>query len=171
MIQLRRKIIMVLQKPTPFPKSIFENIALGLKIHGYPKSEIPSRVERALKLTNLWEEVHHRLGQPAYELSGGQQQRLCIARAIALEPEILILDEPTASLDPISAQKIEELILKIKSHTTIIIVTHNLAQARRIADHVAFFFNGELIEAGTTQQIFQNPQHPLTQAYTQGQFG
>ena len=168
---LRRKVGMVFQKPNPLPMSIYDNVAYGLKIHGLKdKKKLDMVVEQALKTVGLWEEVKDRLKHPALRLSGGQQQRLCIARALAVEPEILLMDEPTSSLDPISAKRIENLILKLKKHYTIIIVTHNVHQAIRIAGYVIFLYMGKLIESGPVKEIFQKPKHLETQAYIKGEF-
>ncbi len=172
LIELRSKIGMVFQKPTPFPMSIFDNVAYGLRLRGIKKkSELQERVEKALKEAALWEEVKDKLNQSALGLSGGQQQRLCIARAIAVEPEVLLFDEPTSALDPISTGKIEDLIIQLKSKITIVIVTHNMQQAARISDQTAFMYLGELIEIGSTEKIFTNPEKKLTEEYITGRFG
>jgi len=169
---LRRRVGMVFQKPNPFPKSIFDNVAYGLRIHGVKdKREIQQRVERALRDANLWEEVHDRLFGSAMELSGGQQQRLCIARALAVQPEIILLDEPASALDPISTARLEELIEKLKQDYTIVIVTHNIQQAARISDYTAFLMLGELVEFGRTQEIFTSPKDKRTESYLTGRFG
>lgn len=168
---IRKRIGMVFQKPNPLPKSIFENLAYALKIHNYPKNEIPDMVENALRESFLWEEVKDELKKPAVKLSGGQQQRLCIARTIVLRPEVILMDEPCSALDPISTRKIEELILKLKSDYTIVIVTHNMQQAQRISEKVAFMYLGELIEYDTCDTIFKQPNHELTQRYIGGHFG
>lgn len=166
---LRKKIGMVFQKPVPFPMSIYENIAFGLRIHGIKnKNKIDEIVEMALKRAALWKEVKDELEKPASELSGGQQQRLCIARAIAVDPQIILLDEPTSALDPIATRKIEDLIEHLSENYTIIIVTHNLAQAIRISDYMYFMFQGELIESGKTSDIVKNPQEKLTEDYLNG---
>ncbi len=171
-IEVRMKIGMVFQKPNPFPKSIFENVSYGLKVRGIRKSSfIKDKSEKALKQAGLWEEVKDRLHQPATSLSGGQQQRLCIARALATDPEILLLDEPTSALDPISTAHIEKLIVDLKSTVTIVIVTHNLHQAARVSDSTAFMYLGEMVEFGTTNQIFTNPQQKRTENYITGRFG
>lgn len=171
-IELRSRIGMVFQKPTPFPMSIFDNVAFGLKLMGINnKTELRDRVERALKNSALWEEVQDRLGGSAFSLSGGQQQRLCIARAIAVEPEVLLFDEPTSALDPISTSKVEELIGELKNKMTVVIVTHNMQQAGRIADFTAFMYLGEIIEFDKTEKIFTNPSHSLTEQYITGRFG
>ena len=169
--QLRRKVGMVFQKPNPFPKSIYDNIAYGLIINGFPKQQIHEIVEQSLVKSYLWEEVKDILKEPATRLSGGQQQRLCIARTIAVNPEIILMDEPCSALDPISTAKIEELILELKTQYTIVIVTHNMQQALRVSDFTAFMYLGELIEFGTTAQIFNAPQAVLTENYVQGHFG
>ena len=170
--QLRRRVGMVFQKPTPFPKSIYENVVFGVRLHErLSKSELDERVEWALTRAALWGEVKDRLGTSALGLSGGQQQRLCIARSIAVRPEVLLLDEPTSALDPISTLKIEELIDELKRDFTIIIVTHNMQQAGRCADSVAFFYLGELVEVGPSSQIFTAPRERKTQEYITGRFG
>lgn len=170
--QLRRRVGMVFQKPTPFPKSIYENVIFGVRLHEkLSKSELDERVEWALTRAALWGEVKDRLTTSALGLSGGQQQRLCIARSIAVRPEILLLDEPTSALDPISTLKIEELVDELKRDFTIIIVTHNMQQAGRCADQVAFFYLGELVEVGSSSQIFTAPRERRTQEYITGRFG
>ena len=170
--ELRKEIGMVFQKPNPFPKSIFENVAYGLKIQGIKdKKFINERVEKSLKQADLWEEVKDNLKKSALALSGGQQQRLCIARTLAVEPSIILMDEPTASLDPISTSKIEDLIFNLKEKYTIIIVTHNMQQASRISDYTAFFYMGDLIEYDKTKKIFTNPQKQQTENYITGRFG
>ncbi len=172
LIDLRSRVGMVFQKPTPFPMSIFDNIAYGLKLKGLRKrSELSERVENALRGAALWDEVKDQLGKSAYRLSGGQQQRLVIARALAVEPEVLLFDEPTSALDPISTAKIEELVVALKRTVTIIIVTHNMQQAARISDTTGFFMLGELIEIGDTDRIFTNPGNKLTEDYITGRFG
>ena len=172
LIELRTRIGMVFQKPTPFPMSIFDNVAFGLRLRGIKdKSELEARVEEALKKAALWDEVKDRLKDSAFSLSGGQQQRLVIARAIAVEPEVLLFDEPTSALDPISTAKIEELILSLRDQLTILIVTHNMQQASRVSDYTAFMYMGELIEFGPTEQIFTNPKEKLTEDYITGRFG
>ncbi len=172
LIRLRTRIGMVFQKPTAFPMSIFDNVAYGLKLKGVKnKTELADRVERALKDAALWDEVKDRLHQPASGLSGGQQQRLCIARAIAVEPEVLLFDEPTSALDPISTMKIEELIASLRGRLTIVIVTHNMQQAARVSDYTAFMFMGELIEFNRTEELFVKPQEKLTEDYITGRFG
>jgi len=190
-IGLRSRVGMVFQNPAPFPQSIYDNVAYGLEIHGmqkpsagffgrkkrtgeeiaWSKHPVDAAVVEALKDAALWEEVKDRLDLSAYRLSGGQQQRLCIARAIAVKPEILLLDEPCSELDPISTHHIEQTLLRLKSKYTIVIVTHNLHQARRISDHLAFFHAGELMEWGRTKEIFENPKLPLTRDYVAGNFG
>ncbi|EHQ28841.1 phosphate ABC transporter ATP-binding protein PstB [Mucilaginibacter paludis] len=168
---VRRRIGMVFQQANPFPKSIYENINYGLKINDISKEERPGIIENALKESYIWDEVKDDLQKPATRLSGGQQQRLCIARAVALRPEVILMDEPCSALDPISTSKIEELILKLKQDYTIVIVTHNMQQAQRIADQTVFMYLGEIIEAGSTRQIFNDPQAELTGNYVQGHFG
>lgn len=193
-IALRRRVGMVFQNPTPFPKSIFDNVAYGLQVQGVPNkrsslvnffkkntidfAEVQASqdpmdiaVVKSLQEAGLWDEVKDRLWHSAFRLSGGQQQRLCIARAIAIRPEILLLDEPCSDLDPISTRKIEELLIELKKHYTIVIVTHNMHQAKRISDYVAFLHTGEFVESGTTKDIFENPQKPLTRDYVRGVFG
>lgn len=172
LIELRSKIGMVFQKPTPFPMNIFENIAYGLKLRGIKnRKELKEKVEKALKDAVLWDEVKDKLNTNAFGLSGGQQQRLCIARALAVEPEIILFDEPTSALDPISTAKIEELIISLKGRVTIIIVTHNMQQAARISDWTAFMMLGELIEYNKTEKIFTVPSNKLTEEYITGRFG
>ncbi len=171
-VEVRRKIGMVFQKPNPFPKSIFDNIAYGLRVNGRPnRSQTREIVERSLKGSYLWEEVHEQLDASALSLSGGQQQRLCIARAIAIEPEVLLMDEPCSALDPISTTKVEELMLQLKDQYTIVIVTHNMQQAQRVADYTAFMYLGEVIEYGPTKELFENPKEELTRNYVGGTFG
>lgn len=170
--ELRKKVGMVFQKPNPFPKSIFENVAYGLRVNDIrDKSYIASKVEESLKAAALWEEVKDKLKKSAFELSGGQQQRLCIARALAVSPSILLMDEPASALDPISTSKIEELIHSLKQEYTIVIVTHNMQQAARISDKTGFFMLGELIEYNDTKKIFLNPEQQQTQNYITGRFG
>jgi phosphate transport system ATP-binding protein len=170
--QLRKQVGMVFQKPNPFPKSIFENVAYGLRVNGVTdKTYIQERVEISLKQATLWEEVKDQLKKSALELSGGQQQRLCIARALAVEPVVVLMDEPTSALDPISNSKIEELIFQLKKDYTIVIVTHNMQQAARVSDRTAFFYMGELIEYGGTDDIFTKPKEIRTQNYITGRFG
>lgn len=171
-IQLRQKVGMIFQKPTPFPMSIFDNVAYGLKIAGIKnKSELADKVEGALKGAALWNEVKDRLNESAMGLSGGQQQRLCIARAVAVKPEVLLFDEPTSALDPISTGAIEELIVELKKDVSIAIVTHNMQQASRISDYTAFMYLGDLIEYDKTEQIFLNPAQKQTEDYITGRFG
>ena len=167
---LRRRVGMVFQRPNPFPKSIFENIAYGLKING-SKTPIAEAVEKSLRHAALWDEVKDQLHKSAYDLSGGQQQRLCIARALAVEPEVLLLDEPCSALDPISTAKIEELLVQLKDLCTIAIVTHNMQQAARVSDFTAFLLMGQLIEFNPTPQLFTTPSDPRTEAYITGRFG
>ena len=169
---LRRRVGMVFQRPNPFPKSIYENVAYGLRLQGINKRHIlDERVEWALKSAALWEEVHNRLNDSALGLSGGQQQRLVIARAIAIKPEVLLLDEPASALDPISTLKIEELIYELKSEYTIIIVTHNMQQAARVSDYTAFLYMGDQIEFGATDKLFTNPDKKQTEDYITGRYG
>ncbi|HEY9159966.1 MAG TPA: phosphate ABC transporter ATP-binding protein PstB [Desulfomonilia bacterium] len=171
-VELRRQVGMVFQKPNPFPKSIYENIAYGLKVNGMrDRTFIESRVVESLKKAAIWEEVRDRLHTSALMLSGGQQQRLCIARCLAVEPKIILFDEPCASLDPISTRKIEELILELKKDYTIAIVTHNMQQAARVSDYTAFLYLGSLIEYGNTTQMFTVPKQTMTESYLSGQFG
>lgn len=171
-IELRKRIGMVFQKPNPFPMSVYENIAYGPKIHGIrSKSDLDEIVEASLKGAALWEEVEDRLHKPALGLSGGQQQRLCIARVLAVEPDVVLMDEPTSALDPISTSRIEELIFELKKKYTIIIVTHNMQQAGRVSDKTAFFLNGIVVEYGKTEDIFFNPGDSRTEAYISGRFG
>ena len=172
-VDLRRKVGMVFQKSNPFPKSIFENVAYGLRINRMAASreELRGRVEASLKAAALWEEVRDRLHSSALSLSGGQQQRLCIARALAVEPEILLMDEPASALDPIATQRIEELIYQLKARYTIVIVTHDMQQAARVSDVTAFFWLGKLIECGRTDKMFTAPSEKLTEDYVTGRFG
>jgi phosphate transport system ATP-binding protein len=171
-MEVRMRIGMVFQKPNPFPKSIFENVAYGLRVRGVRRrSSILKSVETALRQAGLWNEVKDRLGSSALSLSGGQQQRLCIARALATQPEILLLDEPTSALDPISTGHIEELVTELKKTVTIVMVTHNLHQAGRISDYTAFMYMGELVEFGPTQEIFTKPRDTRTESYITGRFG
>jgi phosphate transport system ATP-binding protein len=172
LIELRRKVGMIFQKPTPFPMNVFDNIAYGIRLHyKVTKNELYMRVEKALKAAALWDEVKGGLYKPGTALSGGQQQRLCIARAIAVEPEVLLMDEPTSAIDPVATAKIEELIESLKSEYTIVIVTHNMQQAARISDFTAFFYEGHIIEFGPTKQIFTNPKNKQTEDYITGRFG
>ncbi|HDR16968.1 MAG TPA: phosphate ABC transporter ATP-binding protein [Desulfobacteraceae bacterium] len=171
-VSLRRRVGMVFQKPNPFPKSIFENVAYGLRVNGLRnRALLAERVEMSLKRSALWEEVKDRLNDSALGLSGGQQQRLCIARALAVEPEVLLMDEPASALDPIATQKIEDLIQELKDTYTIIIVTHNMQQAARVSDVTAFFYLGKLVEAGRTEEIFTRPRLKQTSDYITGRFG
>ncbi len=172
-VALRRKVGMVFQKSTPFPKSIYENIAYGLRINRLARgrTETEERVRKALEDAALWDEVKDRLKESALGLSGGQQQRLCIARALAVEPEVILMDEPASALDPIATQKIEELIAELKSRYTIVIVTHNMQQAARVSDQTAFFWLGKLIEVNSTERMFTNPSEKLTEDYITGRFG
>ena len=172
-IQLRRRVGMVFQRPTPFPTmTIYDNVAAGLRVNGRrPRAQLDAAVETALRRAALWDEVKDRLRHSALALSGGQQQRLCVARALAPEPEVLLLDEPTASLDPTGTQRIEELCHELKARYTIVIVTHNLQQAARISDYTAFFYLGDLIELGRTEQLFTKPTKEQTEAYITGRFG
>ena len=172
-VALRRRVGMVFQKSNPFPKSIFENVAYGLRVNGIAgsRSELQGRVEESLKAAAIWDEVKDRLKESALALSGGQQQRLCIARALAIQPEILLMDEPASALDPIATQRIEELIYRLKESYTIVIVTHNMQQAARVSDFTAFFWLGELVEYGPTHRIFTNPKEKLTEDYVTGRFG
>ena len=172
-VHLRRRVGMVFQKSNPFPKSIFENVAYGLRINGMAgsKSELAGRVEASLKQAALWEEVKDRLHESALAMSGGQQQRLCIARALAIRPDIVLMDEPASALDPIATQRIEELIYDLKKSYTIVIVTHNMQQAARVSDHTAFFWLGRLVEYDRTDKIFTAPAQKLTEDYVTGRFG
>ncbi len=171
-IELRKRIGMVFQKSNPFPKSIYDNVAYGLRIQGVnKKSELDAAVEQSLRSSALWDEVKDRLHSSALGLSGGQQQRLCIARAIAVKPEIILMDEPASALDPIATSRIEDLILELKRDFTIVIVTHNMQQAARISDDTAFFYIGELVEFGPTKKIFTNPSQKRTEDYVTGRFG
>ncbi len=172
-VPLRALVGMVFQKPNPFPKSIFDNIAYGVRIHGLAesKSEIEGIVEHSLKRAGLWEEVNDRLDQPGTGLSGGQQQRLCIARTIAVSPEVILMDEPCSALDPIATAKVEDLINELGQDYTIAIVTHSMQQAARVSQRTAYFHLGDLLEVGPTDQIFTNPIHPLTEDYITGRFG
>lgn len=170
--ELRKKVGMVFQKPNPFPKSIFENVAYGLRVNGInDKTTVTETVEKSLKQAALWDEVKDKLKKSAYELSGGQQQRLCIARALAISPSVILMDEPASALDPISTSKIEELIFELKNSYTVVIVTHNMQQAARVSDKTGFFMLGELIEFDDTKKIFLNPQKEQTQNYITGRFG
>ena len=171
-VELRKKVGMVFQKPNPFPKTIYENVAYGLRVNGVrDRRLIDERVESSLKGAALWDEVKDKLKKSAFELSGGQQQRLCIARALAVRPSILLMDEPASALDPISTSKIEDLIYELKKEYTIVIVTHNMQQAARVCDRTAFFYMGELVEYDQTRQMFLNPSKEATQNYVTGRFG
>jgi phosphate transport system ATP-binding protein len=171
-VELRKKVGMVFQKPNPFPKSIYENIAYGPKIHGIKdKSQLNSIVEETLKSAALWNEIEDRLHSSAMGLSGGQQQRLCIARAMAVKPEIILMDEPCSALDPISTAKIEDLMIELKQDYTVIIVTHNMMQAARVSDYTAYFLLGELIEYSETKDLFEYPKDKRTEDYITGRFG
>lgn len=171
-IELRKRVGMVFQKPNPFPKSIFENIAFGIRIHRLAQgSQLHHRVERALRQANLWDEVKDRLNDNAFSLSGGQQQRLCLARCLAVEPEIILLDEPASALDPHSTARLEELIVQLKKDYTIVIVTHNMQQAARVSDYCAFVMLGELVEFDRTERIFTTPKDPRTEDFLGGKFG
>ena len=172
-VALRRKVGMVFQKSNPFPKSIFENVAYGVRINGIHsgKQDLHDRVEKALHDAALWNEVKDRLNSTELGLSGGQQQRLCIARALAVQPEVILMDEPASALDPIATQKIEELVVELKREYTIVIVTHNMHQASRVSDRTAFFMHGKLVEYDKTEKMFQNPNEKLTEDYITGRFG
>jgi phosphate transport system ATP-binding protein len=171
-VELRRRIGMVFQRPNPFPKSVFDNVAYGPRVSGSASGgDLPGVVERALRRAALWDEVKDRLDDPGTSLSGGQQQRLCIARALANEPELLLMDEPCSALDPISTQRIEELIVELKRDYTIVVVTHNMQQAARVSDQTGFFYLGRLVEFGPTQRLFTSPRDERTEAYITGRFG
>ncbi len=171
-IAVRRAVGMVFQKPNPFPTmSVFDNVASGLRLTGVGRSEVRGKVEAALRGAGLWDEVADRLSEPGVGLSGGQQQRLCIARSLAVDPEVLLMDEPCSALDPIATLKIEELIGRLKERVTIVIVTHNMQQAARVADRTAFMLSGEMVEVGATQEIFTTPSDPRTEEYVTGKFG
>lgn len=171
-VEVRRRIGMVFQKPNPFPKSIRANVAWGPQINGLASgAELEARVERSLKQAGLWDEVHDRLDSSGTELSGGQQQRLCIARTLAMEPEIILMDEPCSALDPVSTTRIEDLLFELRERYTIVIVTHNMQQAARVSDFTAFLENGHLVEFGETEQVFTNPAHSRTEEYVTGRFG
>ncbi|MCE5314949.1 MAG: phosphate ABC transporter ATP-binding protein PstB [Armatimonadota bacterium] len=171
-IELRMRVGMIFQRPSPFPMSIYNNVAYGLRLQGKTgKSELDSRVEQALRKAALWNEVEDKLHEPGTHLSGGQQQRLCIARAVAVEPEVLLMDEPASAIDPVGTVKIEELIAELKELYTIVIVTHNMQQAARISDYTAFFFEGEIVEFGETREMFTRPQKQQTEDYITGRFG
>ncbi|SFC75369.1 phosphate ABC transporter ATP-binding protein, PhoT family [Alkalibacterium subtropicum] len=169
---LRKKVGMVFQQPNPFPKSIYDNVAYGPRTHGIKKkSELDEIVEKSLRQAAIWDEVKDHLDRNALSISGGQQQRICIARALAVEPEVLLMDEPTSALDPISTAKIEELVAQLKNDYTIVMVTHNMQQASRVSDRTAFFLNGHIIETDTTRKIFTNPSEKETENYISGRFG
>ncbi|MGA2676697.1 MAG: phosphate ABC transporter ATP-binding protein PstB [Methanobacterium sp.] len=171
-VDIRKRVGMVFQKPNPFPKSIFENVAYGMRVHGvYKKAQLQEVVERSLKGAALWDEVKDNLDKSAMSLSGGQQQRLCIARTIAVEPEVILMDEPCSALDPISTTKIEDLIHNLKNKYTIVIVTHNMQQATRVSKYTAFFLNGTIVEKGLTDKIFIEPEDKRTEDYITGRFG
>jgi phosphate transport system ATP-binding protein len=170
-LEMRMRMSMVFQKPNAFPKTIFENVAFGLRLRGVGGRKLAERVERSLRAAALWEEVKDRLRESAYALSGGQQQRLCIARALATEPEMLLFDEPTSALDPIATAKIENLIFELKKDVTVVIVTHNMQQAARVSDTTAFMYLGKLVEVAPTKTIFENPANKLTEEYVTGHFG
>lgn len=171
-ITLRHRVGMVFQQPNPFPKSIYDNVAYGPRMHGIrKKSQLDEIVERSLRQAAIWDELKDRLNKSALGLSGGQQQRLCIARTLAVQPDVILMDEPTSALDPISTMKIEDLALELKKDYTIVIVTHNMQQASRISDKTAFFLLGELIEYGETTELFANPKNPKTEEYITGRFG
>lgn len=172
LLDLRRRVGMIFQKPTPFPMSVFDNVAYPLRLHfKMTRTEIAHRVEEALKGAALWDEVKDKLNEPGTALSGGQQQRLCIARAIAAEPEVLLMDEPTSAIDPVGTLKIEELMARLRTRFTIVIVTHNMQQASRISDVTAFFYKGHIVEAGPTKEIFTHPRNKQTEDYVSGRFG
>lgn len=172
LLDLRRRVGMIFQKPTPFPMSVFDNVAYPIRLHFKAKeSEIAERVEKALRGAALWDEVKDKLRESGQALSGGQQQRLCIARAIAAEPEVLLMDEPTSAIDPVGTLKIEELMDQLRERFTIVIVTHNMQQASRISDTTAFFYRGRIVEVGPTKQIFTNPKNKQTEDYVSGRFG
>jgi len=172
LLDLRRRIGMIFQKPSPFPMTVFDNVAYGLRQHyRLSRGDLSNRVEDALKRSAIWDEVKHKLNEPGNALSGGQQQRLCIARAIAAEPDVLLMDEPCSAIDPVGTAKIEELILALKSNYTIVLVTHNMQQAARVSDYTAFFFQGRIVEFGPTTKIFSNPAEKQTEEYITGRFG
>ena len=171
-LELRRKVGMIFQKPTPFPMSVFDNVAYGMRLHyKLSRSEIADRVEESLRDAAIWDEVKDKLKKPGTALSGGQQQRLCIARAIAIQPEVLLMDEPTSAIDPIGTSKIEDLIGELKKSFTVVIVTHNMQQAARVSDYTAFFYKGVIVEYGKTQQLFTKPREKKTEDYITGRFG
>jgi len=171
-VDLRRRVGMVFQRPNPFPKSIYDNVAFGLRILGMrSRSELDGRVEASLRRAALWEEVRDRLGRSALQLSGGQQQRLCIARCLAVDPDVILMDEPASALDPTATARIEELVLELKTRYTIVVVTHNMQQAARISDRTAFLLSGELVEVDETRKLFTRPQKKITEDYITGRFG
>jgi phosphate transport system ATP-binding protein len=170
-LEMRMRMSMVFQKPNAFPKSVFENVAFGLRLRGVGGKELEAQVERSLRSAALWDEVKDRLRHSAYTLSGGQQQRLCIARALATDPEMLLFDEPTSALDPIATNKIEDLVFELKRNVTVVMVTHNMQQAARVSDSTAFMYLGELIEIAPTKDMFENPSNKLTEEYITGHFG
>ena len=171
-LELRRKVGMIFQKPTPFPMSVFDNVAYGMRLHyKLSRSDIADRVEESLRGAAIWDEVKDKLKKPGTALSGGQQQRLCIARAIAIQPEVLLMDEPTSAIDPIGTSKIEDLIGELKKSFTVVIVTHNMQQAARVSDYTAFFYKGVIVEYGNTQQLFTKPREKKTEDYITGRFG
>ncbi len=171
-LELRRKVGMIFQKPTPFPMSVFDNVAYGMRLHyKLSRSEIADRVEESLRGAAIWDEVKDKLKKPGTALSGGQQQRLCIARAIAIQPEVLLMDEPNSAIDPIGTSKIEDLIGELKKSFTVVIVTHNMQQAARVSDYTAFFYKGVIVEYGKTQQLFTKPREKKTEDYITGRFG
>ncbi|HKO42883.1 MAG TPA: phosphate ABC transporter ATP-binding protein PstB [Pyrinomonadaceae bacterium] len=170
-LEMRMRVSMVFQKPNAFPKSIFENVAFGLRLRGVAGKALAEQVERSLRSAALWDEVKDRLRQSAYQLSGGQQQRLCIARSLATDPEMLLFDEPTSALDPIATAKIESLIFELKREVTVVIVTHNMQQAARVSDYTTFMYLGEVIEVAPTKKMFENPSNKLTEQYITGHFG
>jgi len=171
-VSLRRKVGMIFQKPNPFPKSIYDNVAYGPRIHGTrEKTVLDKIVEENLKKATLWDEVSDRIAASALDLSGGQQQRLCIARALAVDPEVILMDEPCSALDPLATAKIESLIRKLSEEYTVVIVTHNMQQAARVSDYTGFFYLGKLVEFGFTKDVFENPKNPLTEKYITGEFG
>lgn len=171
-VSLRRKVGMIFQKPNPFPKSIYDNVAYGPRIHGTrEKTVLDKIVEENLKKATLWDEVSDRIAASALDLSGGQQQRLCIARALAVDPEVILMDEPCSALDPLATAKIESLIRKLSEEYTVVIVTHNMQQAARVSDYTGFFYLGKLVEFGFTKDVFENPKSPLTEKYITGEFG
>jgi phosphate transport system ATP-binding protein len=172
LLELRRRIGMIFQRPSPFPMTVFENVAYGLRQHfKLSRADLSDRVEHALKRSAIWDEVKHKLNEPGTALSGGQQQRLCIARAIAPQPDVILMDEPCSAIDPVATAKIEDLILELKSRYTIVLVTHNMQQAARVSDYTAFFFQGRIIEFGATTQIFSKPANSQTEDYVTGRFG